>query len=102
MSYASQRGRRLRLEAFLDEHGGVIGTALEVYAEHMRESAEPLAARYASLKDDPAASAAQDQTWITTLGLKHMAGLLTDSADRASRAATALEELQEEEPEEDE
>lgn len=89
--------RRLRLEAFLDEHGGVIGTALEVYAEHMRESAEPLAAQYAAIKDDAEASAAQDKTWVTTLGLKHMAGLFRDSADRADRAATALSDLQEEE-----
>jgi hypothetical protein len=95
MSYAKERERRLRLEQFIDQHGGVIGTALEVYARQMREQAEPLLARYEEIKDDPERKAEQDGTWITTLGLKHTAGLFGDSADRADKAAKELQDLEE-------
>lgn len=94
-SRAAQRIRLDKLNQFLDEYSGVIGTALEVYAEHMRDEAKPLLALYGEIKDDPAKRAEQDKTWITTHGLNHMAGLFNDSADRAGRAAAALAELEE-------
>lgn len=101
MSYAKQREHRLKLERFLDEYGNVIGNALIVYAEKYRNEAKPLLERYEAIKDDEEARADQDKTWVTTLGLRHMAGLFGEAADKAERAVKELAELQEEDEDDD-
>lgn len=101
MTYAKVRARADRLEQFLDEYGSVIENALRVYAEKYREEAKPLRARYEEIKGDEAKRAEQDATWITTSGLKHMAGLFSETADRAERAMEKLRELEEGEDDDD-
>jgi hypothetical protein len=100
-SYASQRARRLKLEEFIDTYGATISTALEVYAEYMRKEAGPLLARFEEIKDDPEARATQDASWVTTLGLRHMAGLFNENAGRADKAAAALRAIEESEGSDD-
>lgn len=90
---SKQDGRLRRLEEFLAAHAGTIGTALEVYARYMREESGKVTAIYAAIKDDPERRAAQDQSFITTRGLRMTGEILADAATRAEKAHAALADL---------
>lgn len=89
--------RLQNLELFVTEYASVIDTALRVYAEDMTANAKPLEVQYDQVYGDPELRARQDNSWVTTMGLKHLAALLRDSASQALRARAALARLEEEE-----
>ncbi len=91
--------RLQELELFIDRYASVIDTALRTYAEDMTASAVPLEAQYRNVSADPERRAAQDKSWVTTNGLKHMAVLLRESANQAVKARSALAELEEDDDE---
>ncbi|HSR83479.1 MAG TPA: hypothetical protein VLM11_04790 [Streptosporangiaceae bacterium] len=59
----------------------------------MREHAAKAQAACDAIKDDPDKVAAQDRSFVTTNGLRQMAQLFGESADKADKARTAWDEL---------
>lgn len=76
-------------ESFIDEHGWTVMAALDTYIDEMRTVAADLMKDYEKVKDDPERSAAQDESMITTIGLRNISLQLTESADAAVRAREA-------------
>lgn len=77
---------------FLNKHQYVITTALNVYVSHMRENALETARQLEKL-DTPEKRAAQDQSLVTTDGLRHMIAAFSQAAHSAEAALEALEDL---------
>lgn len=87
---------------FTGRHGHTVTNAMQVYVDSMREEARNARAAYDAIKDDPAKTAAQDKTIVTTLGFLHMSRAFTEAADRCERALNAWQELTGEDDDEDE
>lgn len=85
-----------RLDNFTAEHGYTVTNALQVYADRMRAESDNATAAWESVKDDPAKVAAQDQTFITTMGLYHAGRAFAEAAAKATEALDAWQELTEE------
>ena len=81
------------LDDYAAEHGYVLTNALDVYSEHMREQATKCQATYDAIKDDPDKFAEQDRSFVTTNGLRQMAVMFSESADRADKARAAWDRL---------
>jgi hypothetical protein len=84
------------IERFVVEHGATTANALEVYIRQMEEVRKEAQDGFEAAKDDPERQASQDKSRITTYGLKLMAGIFEDNANRARRTLDALNKLREE------
>lgn len=90
----SRTGDRLMAAAeLLSEHETVIDTALTAYAERYRKDAASLQAEYERVSADPELAAQQDDSLITTKGLRLVAETFRQAADRAEAARAALSAL---------
>lgn len=61
----------------------------------MNHAAERMETGYAQIKDDPQARAAQDQTLVTTEGVRMSGEMFRDAASKASNAHDALTQIEE-------
>lgn len=93
--------RQPELESFLAEHSTIIETALRLYAVHQRKEGEKLHESYELIKDNAQARALQDQSLITTHGLRTAGSMLKEAAERADRARRDLAALTEADDEDD-
>jgi hypothetical protein len=81
------------LVQFLADHESVVINALDIHVRDMTEVAKDAQASYEKISKNPAAAALQDQSMMTTSGLRMSAELFRDSAKRAQKALDALEAL---------
>lgn len=88
--------RLTQLTEFISEHESIIKTALTVYAEYMEKESKSALDAYRQIKDDPERRAAQDNSLMTTNGLRMSGEIFQQAADKAQRAYEALEEITEE------
>lgn len=79
--------------AFSQRHGAVITTALRAYIEDARKTAAAFQAEYDKIRDNPIARAVQDQSLVTTDGLKYTAQNWRENAQRAEAALAAYTAL---------
>lgn len=89
----------MTFDYFVSQHGYTVTNSLQVYISSMREEAENARTAYEAIKDDPAKTARQDKTLITTRGLWHASRAFTEAADSCERALAAWEKLTEPENE---
>jgi hypothetical protein len=67
--------------------------ALRWYATYMRENAAGAQLSYDQISADPEAAARQDESMMTTNGLRHSAQIFREAADRADETLGAFMEL---------
>lgn len=85
-----------RLERFRDffaAHEYVIRNALTVYAERMQADGDKFMAQYNAIKDKPELCARQDESMITTEGVRMAAEMVIDAAQRADKTRQAMADL---------
>ena len=82
-----------RFEDFLTTHEYVIRNALTVYAERMQADGDKFMVQYNAIKDKPELRAQQDQSMITTEGVRMAAEMVMEAAQRADKTRQALTDL---------
>src|SRR5512142_2424298 len=91
---ASDRLERLeRFEDFFSTPEYVIRNALTVYAERMQSDGDKFMAQYKAIKDKPELREQQDQSMITTEGVRMAAEMVMEAAQRADKTRQALADL---------
>jgi len=84
-----------KLLQFFADHENTITNALQIHVRDMTKIAEETQTAYEQISKNPATVAAQDQTIMTTNGLRMSAQMFRNSAERAQKALDALEALAE-------
>ena len=101
MKFTAMQATVNRLDEFTGKYGYTVTNALMVYSERMTKDADEIQAGYDRIKDDPEASAAQDETMVTTAGLHHAVRAIREAVEQADAARKAWEELTDPDDEED-
>ncbi|MGI5196919.1 hypothetical protein ACQEVY_25330 [Streptomyces sp. CA-288835] len=76
-----------RYHAVVVEHETIIRTALQVYVERMEEGAKEAQAAYEAGQANPDVKAAQDKSYVTNFGYKHLAEMCRQSVASARKAS---------------
>ncbi len=84
-----------KLLQFLSDYESVISNVLEIHVRDMTKIADDTQASYDWVIKNPEKVTAQDQTLVTTRGLRQAAVMFRQSAQQAQKALVALEALAE-------